>query len=87
MPVHIADFATLHKQIFGGLKAAGIIFADSVRQKAKNRSKMPSFIEKSIFSLATAPAFLYSTVVSFGAGISASRRAWERVPLHELQSH
>ena len=37
------------------------------------------------FSLATALAMLYTTLSSFGAGLSASRRAWERVSLHELR--
>ena len=47
-------------------------------------SKCAIFKHFSDFVLATALRMLYTALGSIGAGLSASRRAWERVPLHEL---
>ena len=48
---------------------------------------MHHFQPISTFSLASALGMLYISVSGLGAGLSASRRAWERVSLHEPQSH
>jgi len=46
--------------------------------------KVHKFQQNTTFRLASALLMLYDDSCQLGAGLSASRRAWERVSLHEL---
>ena len=49
----------------------------------KKVQKVRNFKHFGFFTLASASAMLYIFLSGLGAGLSASRRAWERVSLHE----
>jgi hypothetical protein len=49
----------------------------------KKERKVHNFKHFGVFTLASASPMLYIFPSGLGAGLSASRRAWERVSLHE----